>query len=44
MKDIQIVFKRLPKYAILFLKIEKILHNKIHHKNVNNTNLIKKEI
>ena len=39
MKDIQILFKKLPKYAILILEIKKIEHNKIQHKNVNITNL-----
>ena len=34
-KDIYILFKRLPKYAILILKIKKIEHNKIQQKNVN---------
>ena len=43
-KDIQIPFKRLPKYTTLILKIKKLDHKKIHHKNVNNKILFKKEI
>ena len=42
-KDIQILFKRFPKYAILILENKKIQHHKIHHKKVNNTTLFKKE-
>ena len=44
MKDLQLLFKRLPKYSILIFEIKKIEHNKIQHKNVNNTNLFEKEI
>ena len=35
MKDFQILFKRLPKYTNLILKIKKIYLNKVHRKNVN---------
>ena len=39
MKVIQIFFRRLPKYAILIFKVEKIEHNKTHQNKVENENL-----
>ena len=35
LKDIHILFKRLPKYVNLIPKNKKIEHNKVQHKKVN---------
>ena len=36
--------QKISKIVILILQIKKKEHNKVHHKNVNNTNLFKNEI